>query len=557
MDPGHFDALIQTLGNAASRRHSLGAILTGLAASILPGFARADRKKAKGKRRGQGRGKSHGRGKNHGRKKRDNGSANDGTQADGKCRQAGHPCEGNQRCCGGLICVVSGPGQAERCTPCGDDGQPCCAGDVCGDGFTCADDGTCIACGGQDQPCCGEEACDGGFVCDANTGLCTACGGTDQPCCANESCDGGFVCDDDGFCTPCGGDQQLCCAGGSCDTGFTCDEGGTCACGGQGQPCCAGVSCDGQLVCDATGQCTSCGGAGQSCCEVGDACGTGLICAGGSCTPCGDEGSICCADEGCGGGLVCADDGVCASCDVNEVICVTAEGGQCVPGVCCEEGEGPGCGEGETCIAGGCITEGQVRIVLRWGEEPRDLDSHLWLPPESPYHIFWRDKGAVSQFPFAELDIDDITSFGPETITIADLQVGTYLYAVHLYNGVGTIGTSEAVVEVYKGATLLRTYEPPTDGPWDEQEVPLINPYNDRRIWWKVFELTSDGTDVAITDFNVASTDPRPYLDPVAVSGTSLRSASAAIPLKPPVDESAAKRRHSRRRRKNRGRGRR
>lgn len=163
----------------------------------------------------------------------------------------------------------------------------------------------------------------------------------------------------------------------------------------------------------------------------------------------------------------------------------------------------------------------------------------------------------MSQFPFAELDIDDITSFGPETITIADLQVGTYLYAVHLYSGTGTIGTSEAVVEVYKGATLLRTYAPPTDGPWDEQEVPLINPYNDRRIWWKVFELTSDGADVAITDFNVASMDPRPYPDPVAVSGTSARSASAAIPMKPTADESAAKRRHSRRRRKNRGRGRR
>jgi hypothetical protein len=32
------------------------------------------------------------------------------------CRKEGHPCEGNQTCCPGLSCAVSGPGAAERCT---------------------------------------------------------------------------------------------------------------------------------------------------------------------------------------------------------------------------------------------------------------------------------------------------------------------------------------------------------------------------------------------------------------------------------------------------------
>ena len=31
------------------------------------------------------------------------------------CRQEGHPCEGNQECCPGLECRVTGPGNAERC----------------------------------------------------------------------------------------------------------------------------------------------------------------------------------------------------------------------------------------------------------------------------------------------------------------------------------------------------------------------------------------------------------------------------------------------------------
>jgi hypothetical protein len=31
------------------------------------------------------------------------------------CRTGGHPCEGNQDCCEGLVCRVTGPGNAKRC----------------------------------------------------------------------------------------------------------------------------------------------------------------------------------------------------------------------------------------------------------------------------------------------------------------------------------------------------------------------------------------------------------------------------------------------------------
>ncbi len=40
-----------------------------------------------------------------------------GAQAQPGCRREGHPCEGNQVCCPGLVCRVTGPGNAERCAP--------------------------------------------------------------------------------------------------------------------------------------------------------------------------------------------------------------------------------------------------------------------------------------------------------------------------------------------------------------------------------------------------------------------------------------------------------
>ncbi|MBA4382487.1 MAG: hypothetical protein C0406_07975, partial [Sideroxydans sp.] len=55
-----------------------------------------------------------------------------------------------------------------------------------------------------------------------------------------------------------------------------------------------------------------------------------------------------------------------------------------------------------------------MRIVLNWGELPSDLDSHLIFPSN---HIYFNSKtGSTSSD--AKLDVDDTTSYGPETITI-------------------------------------------------------------------------------------------------------------------------------------------
>ena len=102
-----------------------------------------------------------------------------------------------------------------------------------------------------------------------------------------------------------------------------------------------------------------------------------------------------------------------------------------------------------------------MRIVLNWGAKPEDLDSHLVHP--STHVNFSAKKGDL-----ANLDVDDTSSFGPETITLEKKKPGVkYLYAVHNYSEgtrTGTLtlsNTSQAKVFVYVGSSLVRTFSPP------------------------------------------------------------------------------------------------
>ena len=99
-----------------------------------------------------------------------------------------------------------------------------------------------------------------------------------------------------------------------------------------------------------------------------------------------------------------------------------------------------------------------MRAVLTWGASPKDLDSHIAYPNN---HIYFDHKNGNQ----AHLDVDDIDSYGPETITIVKKKQGQkYLYAVHNYtdgekpNSKG-LGTSGATVRIYIGQTLVRTYK--------------------------------------------------------------------------------------------------
>ncbi len=118
------------------------------------------------------------------------------------------------------------------------------------------------------------------------------------------------------------------------------------------------------------------------------------------------------------------------------------------------------------------LATGQYRFVLTWGETPYDLDSHLKTPSinGTTYHIYYGDQGSSTSPPFAILDIDDVTSYGPETTTIYELKSGEYRYYIYNYSGSPAITTSNAVVQIYNESGLLHTLNIPTTGTglyWD------------------------------------------------------------------------------------------
>lgn len=113
------------------------------------------------------------------------------------------------------------------------------------------------------------------------------------------------------------------------------------------------------------------------------------------------------------------------------------------------------------------LGEGEIRIVLEWGEYPRDLDSHLEGNTSTgrSIHVFYGNKEVEG----ANLDVDDISSFGPETITITDIG-GEYEYYVYDYTMSGNIGTSGATVKVYTpGSSAPKVYSVPaiTGNTWN------------------------------------------------------------------------------------------
>ena len=129
------------------------------------------------------------------------------------------------------------------------------------------------------------------------------------------------------------------------------------------------------------------------------------------------------------------------------------------------------------------LEDGEVRIVLDWGEYPEDLDAHLFTPYdgseiEDKYHIWYGQE----KDPYGNnLDIDDIDGYGPETMTIKSLDNGCYKYYVADYTHCSAdeptsyeMSESGAQVNIYTSDGEVQTF---------------YVPKNRSGVIWEVFEI--------------------------------------------------------------------
>ena len=140
---------------------------------------------------------------------------------------------------------------------------------------------------------------------------------------------------------------------------------------------------------------------------------------------------------------------------------------------------------------------GETRMVLNWGAEPRDLDSHL-ITPEiegTTHHISYMNRGSATAAPYVTLDTDNTQGYGPETITIKQSYEGTYIYYIKNYSNEQTFANSGGTIQIYNS--------PDCDG----ETIEIPDEGSDR--YWYVCNI--DGASGAITIVNqIQDTEPAP-----------------------------------------------
>jgi hypothetical protein len=115
-----------------------------------------------------------------------------------------------------------------------------------------------------------------------------------------------------------------------------------------------------------------------------------------------------------------------------------------------------------------------VRIILDWDQNPVDLDAHFMK--ENSYHISYHHTRILADGK-GELDRDDMDGYGPETITIHDIDdLATYDFFVHDFTNranknANELSDSKATVKVYAEGKLLYVFQIPQGEPGTKWSV--------------------------------------------------------------------------------------
>lgn len=128
---------------------------------------------------------------------------------------------------------------------------------------------------------------------------------------------------------------------------------------------------------------------------------------------------------------------------------------------------------------------GETRILLTWGEIPYDLDSHFTGPLSdgTRFHMYYSYVRSSPWPDVVNLDLDDRSSYGPETTTLFYKISGTYRFSVHDFTNSRlsnsfALSNSSAQVKVYQNSGLVATFNvPPNTG----------------GTLWTVFEMDNNG----------------------------------------------------------------
>lgn len=124
-------------------------------------------------------------------------------------------------------------------------------------------------------------------------------------------------------------------------------------------------------------------------------------------------------------------------------------------------------------VVGKKQNKNQIRIVLTWGDTPKDLDSHLYGKSceGKDIHISYENKVYCNSAKEKEavLDVDDTSKYGPETTTVYNPVKNDYTFCVYNYShgNEAQLKKSGAEVRVYRGNSndpLCNLYVPNSNG---------------------------------------------------------------------------------------------
>ncbi len=128
------------------------------------------------------------------------------------------------------------------------------------------------------------------------------------------------------------------------------------------------------------------------------------------------------------------------------------------------------------------LNSDEVRVVLTWNSAPKDLDSHLEYGDSAcrdgtkKCQVVWNDTTKLGGN--LTLDVDVVTGFGPETVTLKNTVWSQPRRGYSIYNWSNelSIANSGATIKVFKSIGLVKTFNAGSE--------------NTGR-WWQTFCLDS------------------------------------------------------------------